>query len=507
MALQRQVSGAPSFVTDGRFAILRMRKQDRDHLEKHLFQRYPNREWGTFLRFGYRRTSWGIALSFVDAILPKAGDLDRQSAATVFADQYTLRAMRTAEKRELAIGVSHSHPEGFLVQPSKYDDDMDLYFAQEVARYGAGMPYLSLIIQRSPSRGFTFSGRVHDRGQWFPLTTLLAVGDHLESESAEDWMPQSDGAFSSITTESTTARLEQLLGSRSSDRLRRARIGVIGCSGTGSPAIEVLARAGVGSFVIVDPQRIAPSNLERLHGMYFDDLASNPLPYKVAVLRRHILAINPEASVTALVGNLLHENVLDELLRCDALLGCTDSVHARVALSDFGKHYLLPSIDVGVEMNGEHERVTNQVAGVTLFKPDGPCAICDGLVDAGEMAAELMTEEERSQRHQQAEAAQARGDDPGRYWRGVRQIHTVGYLTGMTGSLAAGYMEGWLTGAFSIPHPSIQFDISRPQFGFASTSARECPCRSHIGWSDQARSFRNVARPSHWTTRAVLLSR
>jgi hypothetical protein len=494
-------------VADGRFAILRIRKQDRDHLEKHLFQRYPNREWGAFLRFGYRRTSWGIALSYVDAIPPQAGDLDRQSGATVFADQYTLRAMRTAEKRELAIGVSHSHPEGYFVQPSKYDDDMDLYFAQEVARYGAGMPYLSLIVQRSPSHGFTFSGRVHDRGQWFPLTTLLTVGDQLESECAEDLTLNPEGTSLVVTLESTTARLEQLLGVLSAARLQRARVGVIGCSGTGSPAIEVLARAGVGSFVLVDPQRIAPSNLERMHGMFFDDLANDPLPYKVAVLRRHILSINPQASVTALVGNLLHENVLDELLRCDALLGCTDSVHARVAMSDFAKHYLLPSIDVGVEMNGDHGRVTNQVTGVTHFKPDGPCAICDGLIDASDMADELMTDEERSHRQQQAEEAKTRGDDPGRYWRGVRQIHTVGYLTGMTGSLAAGYMEGWLTGAFSIPHPSFQFDISRPQFGFASTSASECPCRSHVGWSDQARTFRNVARPSHWTTRALLLSR
>lgn len=509
MAPQREVKNAPRLLSDGRFAILRMRKQDRDRLEKHLFQRYPDREWGSFLRFGYRRTSWGLALTFVDPILPEPGDLDRQSDATVFREQYTLRAMRIAERRELAVGVSHSHPAGYLVSPSWLDDDMDQYFAKEIATYGAGMPYLSLIFQRSRERGFTFSGRVHDRGEWLPLRTLLTVGDELESEWAEGINCQFEAIRPKLGDESTTARLEQLFGSPGAKRLQRACVGVIGCSGTGSPAIEVLARAGVGSFVLVDPQRLAPSNLERLHGAYFEDFAREPFPYKVEIQGRHIHAINPNAKVTALVGNLLHENVLDELLRCDAILGCTDSVHGRVGLSDIAKHYLLPSIDTGVDMAGQNGRITNQVADMTVYSPDSPCIFCNGLVNAGEMAAELMTDDERSQRQQAAEAAIARGDDPDHYWRGSRQIHTVGYLTSTVGSLAAGYLEGWLTGAFSMPHSAFQFDVGRPCFGFAPTTSEmsRCECNSHCGWADQSRSYRNVARPMHWPSRGVLLQR
>lgn len=509
MAAQREVRNGPRLVTDGRFAIMRIRKSDRDRLEKHLFQRYPEREWGSFLRFGFRRTSWGIALTYVDPILPGPGDLDRQSGATVFKDQYTLRAMRAAERRELAVGVSHSHPAGCFVSPSWLDDDMDHYFAREIAAYGAGMPYLSIIFQRSRENGFTFSGRVHDRGEWFPLKTLFTIGEKLDSEIAEGIFDERAIAPSFSFDESTTARLEQLIGSPGAERLRRATVGVIGCSGTGSPAVEVLARAGVGTFVLVDPQQLAPSNLERVHGAYFDDVAREPFPYKVEIQRRHILAINPNARVTTLVGNLLQENVLDELLRCDALLGGTDSVHGRVGLSDIAKHFLLPSIDVGVDMNGHNGRIANQVADITVYSPDAPCAFCNGLVNAGEMAAELMTDKERAERERAAEDAIARGANPDHYWRGTRQLHTVGYLTSTVGSLAAGFIEGWLTGAFSMPLTAFQFDIGRAQFGFTPTSAQsnDCECSSRIGWSDQARSFRNVARPRHWPARALLLNR
>ncbi len=510
MAFQRELAPRLALVNDGRDAILRIRKSDRDKLEKHLFQRYPHREWGTFLRFGFRRTSWGLALSFIDSVLPEPGDLDRQSDVTVFRDQYSLRAMRVAERREVAVGVAHSHPVGFGTSPSPLDDDMDAYFARELAAYSGGFPYVSLIFQRSDETGFTFSGRVYDRGEWLPVTTMFTIGEVVEKEFAEHLQHGEESEFDELGTEkSTTARLDQLFGVQAARRLRNARVGVAGCSGTGSPAIEVLARANVGAFVLVDPQRLAPSNVERVHGTVFADTIREPLPYKVEIQQRHIAAINPSAKVTSMVGNVLHENVLDELLRCDVVLGCTDSVHGRVLLSDVAKHYLLPSIDVGVAMNGRHGKLSNQTADVTSYGPDRPCAFCNGLVDTAAMAAELMTEEERRSRQAAAKDAAERGDNPDHYWRGERQLHTVGYLTSAVGSLAAGYVEAMLTGAFKMPHAAFQFDIGQPHFAVVPTLPCDagCSCRERIGWSDQARSFRNVARPRHWPSLALLIDR
>ena len=209
---------------------------------------------------------------------------------------------------------------------------------------------------------------------------------------------------------------------------------MVGCSGTGSPAVHVLARAGVEEFVLIDPDGLARSNLERIHGSYFEDLNGERPPLKVELMRRMIASINPAARARCLAGNVFHENVVDELLRRDLILGCVDSYHGRAALSDLARHYLLPALDVGVLMDGRDGRVSSQVVEFTRYRPDDPCAFCRGRIDSTAMAFELMSDAEIAERSQQAEEARGRGDDPDAYLRGrPRQFHTVGYLTTAAG--------------------------------------------------------------------------
>ena len=169
MVTRRSMSSdRPNVSEDAGVALVRIREADLVQLEKHLFQRYPHREWGTFFRFGYRRTSWGIAICFVGGLWPRPGELDRQTELTTFHEEYSLRAFHESENADgLAIGVVHSHPVGCAVRPSDLDDDMDSYFANELVSFSDGRPYCSLIFERN-ERGLSFSGRVYDRGRWLP---------------------------------------------------------------------------------------------------------------------------------------------------------------------------------------------------------------------------------------------------------------------------------------------------------------------------------------------------
>src|SRR5262249_35582719 len=153
-------------------------------------------------------------------------------------------------------------------------------------------------------------------------------------------------------------------------------------------------------FVLVDPQRFGRSNLERVHGAFDRHLQLAEPPYKIDIMRSMIADINPRARVTGFVGNILHDNALDELLRCDGLLGCSDSFHGRAALSDLAQFYLLPSLDLGVSMDGARGVVTEQLVDFTQNSPDLPCAFCAERINSTEMTYELMSEDEKRARQE-----------------------------------------------------------------------------------------------------------
>ncbi len=494
--------------------LLRIQEADRHKLERLIFQRYPAKEWGSFFRFGFRRTSWGLAASFVCAEPPTSGDLDRSSPLTVFRSKYILRAHHIVEESPLAAGVIHSHPQGFYTFPSPSDDDMDDYYAKEFQQYSHGRPYLSIIFARDPDGGFRFTGRVFDGGGGYPVTELLTVGDELKREAcqvSEECVRNGRGSAvtgGTILTESTTARLETLLGRAASRRLSGATAGIIGCSGTGSPVAHVLARAGVGRFVLVDPQPLGASNLERMHGSTFADAVRAVPPPKVQVLARLIREINPHAEITCIQGNVLDELVLDALLECDLLLGCGDSQHCRAALGDIASHYFLPSLEVAVAMRAKEGKLKVQLVELCHMAPQYPCPFCLGRINQKVLSYELMTDEERNFRREAAKDAAAKGLDANQYWGGEPpQELTVGYLTTLAGSMAAGYAQNLLTGSGKIPHQRFQFDVGWEKLGVAPVEGKrsaECSCGRTIGFSDQARADRSVSRPAHWPAPKII---
>lgn len=482
-----------------RSALLRITEPARLTLEKLVFRRYPDREWGAFFRFGYRRTRWGLAVSFVDLLPPGPGDLDRNSPIVSFHPDYISRMLDELEATPLGIGVVHSHPQGVGVGQSGSDDDMDLYYPRLFTPYGSPRPYVSVIVSRTAGGDLSFGGRAFDDNEWMSIDTLFTAGRKLDAIRSRLLPPIQ--ASNEDASAAITARWDALTGRPVSRRLRSAIVGIVGCSGTGSPTVEMLSRAQVGEFVLVDEQRGALSNLERMHGSRFTDLSSSS-PYKVELMARLIGEVNPSAKVTMLVGNALDDRVIDELLRCDVVLGCTDTLHGRAALGDLAALYLVPVIDVGVRPHGDSGKVTAQLIDITRLGPGDPCPFCLGRIDANALSAELMPEHERQERREAAAAAIRRGEDGTAYWGGdAPPLPTVGYLTTAAGSLVAGYALNWLLGTAEMPHGHFQFDIGAPEFAFvADTTKRRatCSCTLHQGYGDVG--DRSVTMPRHFAT-------
>jgi molybdopterin/thiamine biosynthesis adenylyltransferase len=297
------------------------------------------------------------------------------------------------------------------------------------------------------------------------------------------------------------ARLGELYGAAAAKRLEISRVAIIGVSGTGSPAAHILARAGVKDFVLVDPQRLAPSNLERVHGSSMGDFDADPPPHKVAVVRDLLLSIDPDIKVECLAGNILQGEVRDELANVDLILCCTDTNHSRTAVGELAYRYLIPTIDVGVAFEAEAGLVTGEIGRITFYSPGAPCAYCLGAVNSWKASVELMTQEEKALRKVQAADAVARGEAPNGYWEDVPELPTVGHFTTLAGSLIASYAIGWLTGKFTAPHRSIEFNILEPGFGYVGfdpPARRDCICQTLIGYADQGAFASVVSAPEHW---------
>jgi len=468
-------------------------------LEKLVFHRHPQREWATYFRFGYRRTSWGLAVSLVDLLPPQPGDLARTSSIVSFSPNYIARAAEAREPSRLGVGFVHSHPLAWGVVPSASDDDMDEYFARLSVPYGTGQPYVSLIVNRDRAGCLVFSGRVFDRGEWLAVSHLHVAGPKLE-RFGNALLPIGPDV-ASAHSRGVLARWSTLLGEDIADRCRGATVGFMGCSGTGSPAVQMFARAQLGRFVLVDEQRFAGSNLERVHGSDAEDVATEPPPYKVALMARLIRSINPTAQITQLVGNGMDDAVVDELLRCDVIIGGTDTLHGRALLGDLASLYLVPSIDTGVLPRGQDGRVTSQLIEIARYGVGEPCPYCQDRIPALGLHAELMPPDERARCEAAAAAAIQRGEDGTAYWQGgPPQLPAVGYLTTTAGAMAAGYVLNWLLGTASMPHQRMQFDLGLPEFGFVSAEASRrpgCGCLRWQGHGDQGE--RTVTMPAHFS--------
>lgn len=136
-------------------------------------------------------------------------------------------------------------------------------------------------------------------------------------------------------------RTERLIGADSVLKLQNSRVALLGLGGVGGAALEVLARAGISSFLLADPDVIDDTNRNR---QFLATTETVGLP-KVLVAERRVLAINPEAEVYALQERYSEENC-DWLFsfRPDIIVDAIDSVSAKLYLAESCMSHSLPLI-------------------------------------------------------------------------------------------------------------------------------------------------------------------
>ena len=100
------------------------------------------------------------------------------------------------------------------------------------------------------------------------------------------------------------SRTQLLLGEEAMNKLKNSRVAVFGVGGVGGYVCEALARSGVGTFDLIDDDKVCLTNLNR------QIIATRKTvgKYKVEVMKERILDINPDAQVNIHQCFFLPEN-------------------------------------------------------------------------------------------------------------------------------------------------------------------------------------------------------
>jgi adenylyltransferase/sulfurtransferase len=113
-------------------------------------------------------------------------------------------------------------------------------------------------------------------------------------------------------------------------RLRAGTILMIGAGGLGCPALVYLAAAGVGRIVIVDPDRVETSNLQR-QTLYATAEAGE---FKATAAARRLQALNPLVDIVPKVARFDRDNAMELVRGCDVVIDGSDNFATRYLVND-----------------------------------------------------------------------------------------------------------------------------------------------------------------------------
>ncbi len=274
-----------------------------------------------------------------------------------WSTQRLVPLLEEAAKRDLGILKIHSHPGGFAdFSPVDDASDKDL-FNSVFGWTDSAFPHVSAVML---PQGRMFGRAILPDGTFQPLDSILVPGDDLHF-----WIPQSSGRLPSFAQ-----RHSQLFGAGTTRRLREMSVAVVGCSGTGSPVIEQLARLGVGRLVIVDPDRVEEKNLNRILNATREDAYLKRL--KVEVMARAIAAMGFGTELDIIAEDLATPRAVKAVAECDVVFGCMDGVEGRHLLNRLAAFYVLPYFDVGVKLEADGQGGVKEACGaVHYIRPDG----------------------------------------------------------------------------------------------------------------------------------------
>ena len=227
--------------------------------------------------------------------------------------EFLAPAIKRARTEGWGLVIAHTHPFDRQVRFSAADDAGERMLRPSVCARATGKPHASLV----PGQG-GFDARL-----WLgpdvtqPVELLREVGRELLSEQR--------GAQQAAQVDPQYDRSLRAFGRAGQRLVQQLTVGIVGLGGVGLIVAQELAYLGVRRFILVDPDAVEPTNLNRLLGASRPDVGRK----KVDVIGDGIKRVFPDASATAVTESVLTVAGGRPLLDTDMIFCCTDSQGSR----------------------------------------------------------------------------------------------------------------------------------------------------------------------------------
>ena len=314
-----------------------------------------------------------------EVILPTSDDRDLHGNVTVYGT-YLNRVLDRALASQAGVAVLHSHPAcGWqYLSSDDYNTERNLIlpFIRETR-----LPLLGLTLAKDKiwSARFWHEPRLGD----VRLTHCADVRRVGPRKSSVDSPPDTYPPYNRRTI---LRRTLDSWGLPTQARLARTHICVVGAGSVGAMVLESLARTGIEQITIIDDDKVALHNLDRLA---YADCSSVGLR-KAELAATHIRQISTASRpiVRAIPLSIRTERAYCLAADADLIISCVDNAEARDVLNHLAYSNCLPLVDGGVDVDSPNEHLVSAKWRVHLVGPDMRCLRCRKQYTSSEAADE-----------------------------------------------------------------------------------------------------------------------
>lgn len=299
----------------------------------------------------------------------------RSTIKATIDPEFLISFIARIREEKLCIVFVHTHPSCEGTPAFSDTDDLgEIPLATLLENQAPGLPHAALVIGPNGCAA-------RKLGTSQPLD-VIEVGQNIRYKSHE----------ANHNKDDRWDRQIRAFGQEGQSHLQEARVGIVGLGGTGSVVAQQLTYLGVSNFILIDPESIEATNLNRLVGSTVTDVGRP----KVDIVARAIKKINQYAKIQTFIADISDVATAHHITDLDVIFSCTDSHASRAMLNQIAYQYYIPLFDMGVSI-GVKDHVISHIAGrVQMAAPGLACLICANVIDANAVRSELMTPEQRA---------------------------------------------------------------------------------------------------------------